>query len=262
MKRIRRFVKAWNEGFVIDRMSKAETRAVTKELERAFVRQYTATPNTRQRVGVSQLGKPAVLTALAHLGLHNITEESSEVAFTSTGRQQWTFFLGDTFEVIATSCYERITKGKVEDAQLEVDFHGIKGHIDGITDGHVLEFKTINGWDFEKFVNNPLDDLNGYTTQLSVYCHCLGLPGAWVVLNKWNGSLACVELKTPDQESIERAAEIVKTLPRIRKKADVLKHFKPPELEWNARTKKYELPRDMRYISEELRKWLYPRFVP
>ena len=58
---------------------------------------------------------------------------------------------------------------KVTGEQKEVKVSGIKGHMDCIIDGEVIDIKTASGFAFKKFKNKTLaeDDVFGYLPQLA-----------------------------------------------------------------------------------------------
>jgi len=60
---------------------------------------------------------------------------------------------------------------KVERRQAEVDVSGVKGHIDGVIDGVLVDVKTANSRGMSKFKNNGLleDDPFGYLPQIDFY---------------------------------------------------------------------------------------------
>lgn len=60
---------------------------------------------------------------------------------------------------------------KVERRQEEVDVGGIKGHLDAVVDGVVVDVKSANSRGMGKFYNNGLldDDPFGYLTQINFY---------------------------------------------------------------------------------------------
>jgi hypothetical protein len=93
----------------------------------------------------------------------------------------------------------RVAGHNVEHEQLEVDVEGIKGHLDSVIDGQVVDVKTASQFAFRKFVNGTLadDDPFGYLAQLSGYEHALGTDeGGFLVMNKESGEIT---LHCPDE---------------------------------------------------------------
>ena len=65
----------------------------------------------------------------------------------------------------------------VEDCQKEVTVSGVKGHIDCLIDGELVDVKSASPYGFKKFVDGSLvhgDDPFGYMYQLSSYGAALG----------------------------------------------------------------------------------------
>lgn len=85
----------------------------------------------------------------------------------------------------------------VEHEQLEVEVDGVKGHIDAIIDGVVVDVKSASSFGYEKFKNNtvPADDAFGYVPQLSGYANVLtpGADAAWLAIDKVSGDV-CVSV--------------------------------------------------------------------
>lgn len=82
--------------------------------------------------------------------------------------------------------------------QEEVEVNGVKGHLDLICDGVLLDVKSASSFSYKKFLNGDLykDDPFGYVAQLTGYKQALGLERAgWLVIDKTTGHFAFVELK-------------------------------------------------------------------
>ena len=64
---------------------------------------------------------------------------------------------------------------KVEHQQKEVNLHGIKGHIDAIIDGHLVDCKSASTFSFKKFAEHRIreDDPFNYYVQLMGYLTAL-----------------------------------------------------------------------------------------
>jgi len=85
---------------------------------------------------------------------------------------------------------------KVEYKQREVDVLGIKGHIDCMIDGVVVDVKSASSMQFPKFEKGlllePGNDAFGYVAQLSGYRHAISpdSPAAFLAVDKTLGKLA------------------------------------------------------------------------
>lgn len=84
------------------------------------------------------------------------------------------FLMGDIAEV-ETLWAAEVAGHDIQLPQAEVVIHGVKGHIDAIIDGVLVDVKTANSRGFLKFKNHELahNDPFGYTTQLNLYLEAL-----------------------------------------------------------------------------------------
>ena len=96
---------------------------------------------------------------------------------------------------------------KVEMQQAEVDVCGLKGHIDSVIDGVVIDIKTASDFSFKKFKDGKLaeNDPFGYLAQLAGYEHGLKKQGGgFFVANKSTGELCLFrpdDLELPNIET-------------------------------------------------------------
>ena len=75
----------------------------------------------------------------------------------------------------------------VTDEQKEIKVSGIKGHMDCVIDGEVVDIKTASGYAFKKFKDGTLaeNDMFGYMAQLAGYEQAQGTDkGGFLALNK------------------------------------------------------------------------------
>ncbi len=86
---------------------------------------------------------------------------------------------------------------KVERQQETVEVDGIKGHIDAVIDGVVVDAKSASPRSFEKFRDGTLDkdDPFGYIKQIEFYKQGLGMRGGFLAMDKQFGHLAWFEPK-------------------------------------------------------------------
>ena len=105
----------------------------------------------------------------------------------------------------------------VTQEQAEVEINGVKGHIDAVIDGHVVDVKSASTYAFKKFKYGTLaeDDPFGYIDQIGGYSTALGLPGAFLAGDKQNGHLALLQIPQQEteglriEERIEHLKEVV-----------------------------------------------------
>jgi hypothetical protein len=80
----------------------------------------------------------------------------------------------------------------VEREQEEVEVDGIKGHIDAIIDGTLVDVKSASSFGYKKFKERTVteDDPFGYVDQLAGYANVLtpGKEAAWWAIDKVNGN--------------------------------------------------------------------------
>lgn len=103
----------------------------------------------------------------------------------------------------------------VERTQEEVEVDGVKGHIDAIIDGVVIDVKSASPYGYKKFENQTVteDDPFGYVEQLSGYTNVLtpGKGGAWIPFDKVSGDICISPLSASiikDHQPAERIAHL------------------------------------------------------
>ena len=104
------------------------------------------------------------------------------------------FLYGDVIELLVLFLAKEAGH-TVEELQSEVVVDGVKGHIDAIIDGTVVDVKSASPFGYKKFEKNQIveDDPFGYTAQLSGYANVLtpGQEAAWIAFDKVSGDI-CV----------------------------------------------------------------------
>jgi len=154
---------------------------------------------TRERSGLrfSKLGE----TCLTKLWLE-INEPDSSSGF--DGQTILKFQYGHLIEDYLLWLAEKAGHS-VTHRQAEVSVLGVKGHIDAIIDGHLVDVKTASGYGFTKFESGSLgDDPFGYAIQLSSYYQALrdSVPISpicyFLVVNKENGSICLMKFLPHD----------------------------------------------------------------
>ena len=115
------------------------------------------------------------------------------------------FLLGDIVESVLLFLAEA-SGHKVERQQEEVVLDGIVGHIDAVIDGVVVDVKSASTYSFKKFKEGTLadNDAFGYYEQLAGYAEALDLKeGAWLAMDKQNGTLALLKMSTEEIEDLK-----------------------------------------------------------
>ena len=107
----------------------------------------------------------------------------------------------------------------VEQEQAEVSVDGVKGHIDAIIDGVVVDVKSASPYGYKKFKDGEVvaNDPFGYVAQLSGYSNVLtpGQDAAWLAQDKVSGDICISRLSVPvikahpPAERIEQLKKVV-----------------------------------------------------
>lgn len=198
-------------------------------------------PKNRTHIGISDLGKPAVLVALNKLGFPGETLKVNNI---------FNFHYGDWIESFFISLMKSYGLS-VTDEQKVVNFGDCIGHIDCLVSNQLVEIKSLSDNNFRRMRNGELD-IYGYSTQLSCYSQSLGLVGGWLIFNKATRELALVEL---DGETytrcVDRAHDVLEGLKNISDTEDIFKYFEAPppvnEVYQKKETSNLLLPESMRY---------------
>lgn len=122
---------------------------------------------------------------------------------TLTGQTQFKFLYGHVLEALCIALSEAAGH-EVTRLQEEIEVDGIKGHIDCVVDGVLVDVKSCSPYSFKKFQDGSLlqpgNDPFGYVGQLSGYAHEIKLPAAWIAINKVTGDVCVLHLP---QENID-----------------------------------------------------------
>lgn len=120
------------------------------------------------------------------------------------------FLYGDILEEVLLFAAEQAGHS-VSDRQREVDVGGIKGHIDAVIDGVVVDCKSASVYAFQKFKNGTLQDNDafGYYDQLAGYsCGLGGLDGAFLAIEKEKGHVALLEVPAAELKALDTPARV------------------------------------------------------
>ena len=143
-----------------------------------------------------------------------------------TAKTYFKFLYGDIIEqLILFLTKEAGHTVELEQGEVEVD--GVKGHIDAIVDGTVVDVKSASPYGYKKFETNSVteDDPFGYVAQLSGYADVLtpGKPAAWIAFDKVSGDI-CVSYLSSGVIKDHKPA------PRIAELKEILDAPEPPPL--------------------------------
>lgn len=114
-----------------------------------------------------------------------------------SGKTILKFSYGDLTEALVLVLAEAAGHS-VTDFQEEIEVDGIKGHIDAVVDGILVDVKSCSAYSFQKFKNGSLleegNDPFGYVGQLSGYAKAKNLPAAWIAFDKQSGEICVLTL--------------------------------------------------------------------
>lgn len=142
-----------------------------------------------------------------------------------TEKTYFKFLYGDIIEAMVLFLIKEAGH-TVTDEQAEVDVDGVKGHIDAIIDGTVVDVKSATPFGYQKLKELKVldDDPFGYVQQLAGYANVLtpGEGASWVAFDKVSGDL-CVASLSPGIVADHPPA------PRISHLREVIANDTPPE---------------------------------
>ena len=146
---------------------------------------HWATPVQRPKNGLrmSNIGRP-----LRRLWYDLNTDQEKEQINAPTFIK---FLYGHLLEVLLLY-FVRLEGHVVQSEQKEITVSGIKGHMDSVIDGEVIDVKTASGYAFKKFKDGTLaqNDSFGYLSQLAGYEAAEQTNnGGFLVMNKETGEL-------------------------------------------------------------------------
>lgn len=108
---------------------------------------------------------------------------------------------------------------EVRDEQMELEVDGVKGHIDAIIDGVVVDVKSASPYGYKKFEDKAVvgDDPFGYVAQLSGYANVLtpGEGAAWLAQDKVSGDICISPVSSivvrhhPPEDRIRELREVI-----------------------------------------------------
>ena len=129
------------------------------------------------------------------------------------------FAYGDMIEQMIL-LYAKMSGHVVEQEQAEVEVEGVKGHIDAVIDGVLVDVKSASSFSFQKFLTGALflpgNDPFGYVAQLCGYIEATGVKrGGFLAVDKTLGKICFCEIpqeiikKFKVRERILRIKEVV-----------------------------------------------------
>ena len=146
--------------------------------------------NIRDPLRFSALGKPD--RQLWYMAKGYPSEEMTPKTFVK-------FLYGDVIEALLLFLAKE-SGHDVQSEQMEIEVDGVKGHIDAIIDGVVVDVKSASPYSYKKFKDHSLveNDPFGYIQQLSGYTSEItpGEGGAFLAAEKVNGDLTVMNVSS------------------------------------------------------------------
>lgn len=144
-----------------------ETKALGEDVARVVSEQFGSERGPYLRL--SNLGSPCRRKLWYLINTPELGEKLS-------GATRLKFLIGHITEAVVF-WLARIAGHNVTRQQEEVVVNGVKGHIDGLIDGELVDCKSASPYSFKKFEEglNADTDSFGYLTQLGAYATALGL---------------------------------------------------------------------------------------
>lgn len=207
------FVPRWESKVMPNEAIQYATDKAGDMAKAMFKRQYASLERDNPVLRLSGLGKYSIVEVLAKK--FGLIQQGGDSTVDNECRLR--FVTGDLFEcqmyVILNSL-----GFEVLETQKSISFQGVSGHTDFIVrnpsgEKYLLELKTANEYYFKQ-IKKWIGDERGYLTQLVTYSHCVGLPAAWIFVNKNTSELFVKELADVPQEQrdarFKRAQAVVK----------------------------------------------------
>ena len=158
-------------------MAAAMMEAVRRQL-------WSPTSERKPTLRMSNIGKPCTRSLWYDM---NGDEQSEN--FSPQTRLK--FVMGDLVEALILYLAKEAGH-EVTDQQKEVQIDGIKGHLDAVIDGQLVDVKSTSSYGMRKFKDGTLpdDDPFGYIDQMSGYGNALGKDsGTFLAFDKSSGEL-------------------------------------------------------------------------
>lgn len=146
---------------------------------------WMGTAESKPRLRMSNIGKPCSRSLW-----YDINGDDQAEDFSPQTRLK--FMIGDIVEAMLIYLAKEAGH-EVTEQQAEIEMDGIKGHIDCMIDGELVDIKSASSYSMKKFKNGTLpdDDPFGYISQISGYGNALGKSrGTFVAFDKSSGELA------------------------------------------------------------------------
>lgn len=214
------------------------------EIQDAMRKQLWVSASERKpTLRMSNIGKPCTRATW-----YDMNGDDKAEPFTPQTKLK--FIIGDIVESVLLFLAKEAGH-TVEGEQKEIEIDGIKGHIDAIIDGELVDVKSASSFSMNKFRKGtlPKDDPFGYISQISGYANALDKKaGTFLAFDKSSGALITYTHK-----------EIEDTSKKIASLKEVVDQPEPPERCFSPvtekKTGKKKLNINCSYCSHKMTCW-------
>jgi len=172
---------------------------------------FSSQEDKRPALRMSNIGKPC-----SRALWYEITAKIEGETYSPQTRLK--FMFGDIAEALILYLAKEAGH-TVEDQQKEIEIDGIKGHLDAVIDGELVDVKSASAYGMRKFkeATLPTDDPFGYISQISGYANALGkTSGTFLAFDKSSGELATYthsDLENTSERIASVSADMARTEP-------------------------------------------------
>lgn len=172
---------------------------------------FSSQEDKRPALRMSNIGKPC-----SRALWYEITAKVEGETYSPQTRLK--FMFGDIAEALILYLAKEAGH-TVEDQQREIEIDGIKGHLDAVIDGELVDVKSASAYGMRKFkeATLPTDDPFGYISQISGYANALGkTSGTFLAFDKSSGELATYthnDLENTSERIASVSADMARTEP-------------------------------------------------
>ena len=202
-------------------MAAAMMEAVRRQL-------WSPTSERKPTLRMSNIGKPCTRSLWYDMN-------GDEQAENFSPQTRLKFLMGDLVEALILFLAKEAGHD-VTDQQKEVQIDGIKGHLDAVIDGQLVDVKSTSSYGMRKFKDGtlPSDDPFGYIDQMSGYGNALGKDsGTFLAFDKSSG-----ELTTYTQTELSDTSQRIGLVQQAMERVDPPDRPFEPVLDKSARRKK------------------------
>jgi|JI10StandDraft_1071094.scaffolds.fasta_scaffold01587_34 hypothetical protein len=182
-----------------------------ENLKQVLRDRFKARPNVDYALRFSSMGRPDRQVWFDAHPDPALTEKMSP-------KTLYKFLYGDILEQLLLFLAKEAGH-EVTNHQEQVEVDGVKGHIDAIIDGTVVDVKSASPFGYKKFAEQRVteEDPFGYVAQLAGYASVLtpGKPAAWLANDKVHGDICISPLSDmvikhyPPAERISHLKEVI-----------------------------------------------------